>query len=94
MKPQKPLPNEDDDFSPEEIAAASDETPTAIAAPELDAQTKQLTEWDVAPEASGHAAPKVEPEDEAAVDEQLVYEGTDEADRERRLASADPDYEP
>ena len=91
----KPLPpNDDDEISAEEIEVASDETPTDVTAPELNDQTKELVEWDEPPEAAGHAAPKVKPEDEVSVAEQLVYEGTDEADREQRLAAADPDFEP
>jgi len=30
MKPEKPLPNDDDDFSPEAIEAAADKTPTEV----------------------------------------------------------------
>ena len=94
MSPQLPLPNEDDDIDPEEIAAAADETPTDLTPPELSAQTQNLTEWDAPPASSGIATPKVVPEDETSIAEQLVEEGTDEADRERRLAAADPDFEP
>jgi hypothetical protein len=89
-----PLPNDDNDISPEEIEAAADETPTDLTAPELDPQTKELTTWDEPPEAAGHAVPRVLPEDETSIAEQLVYEGTDEADRDRRIAAADPDFEP
>ena len=89
-----PQTNEDDDIDPEEIQAAADETPTDLTAPELNEQTKELTEWDEPPSASGAAAPKVLPEDEVSIAEQLVYEGTDEADRDLRLAAADPDFEP
>jgi len=94
MKKKAPLPNDDSEVDPEEIEAASDETPTDVTAPELDARTKELTEWDTPPTASGEAAPKVLPEDETSAVEELVYEGTDEAYRDRRLASADPDFEP
>lgn len=94
MNLQTPVPNEDDDIDPEEIQAAADETPTDVTAPEVNEQTKELTEWDEPPAASGTAAPKVLPEDEVSIAEQLVYEGTDEADRERRIAAADPDFEP
>jgi hypothetical protein len=61
---------------------------------ELSEQTKELTAWDEPPSATGMAAPKVLPEDEVSITEQLVHEGTDEADRERRVAAADPDFEP
>jgi len=65
-----------------------------VTAPELNAETKELTAWDEPVGASGKAAPKVLPEDEASIAERLVYEGTDEAERERRIAAADPDFEP
>lgn len=94
MNPPQPLPNEDDEFDPVEIQEAADETPTVVTPPELDAETKNLTTWDEAPGASGRAAPKILPEDETTVAERLVYDGTDEADRERRIAAADPDFEP
>jgi len=87
-------PSEDEEFDPEELEAAADETPTAAIPPELDERTKDLTAWDEAPTSAGTAAPKVMPEDEASVDEQLVDEGVDEAERERRIAAADPDFEP
>jgi hypothetical protein len=87
-------PNEDGDVDTDEIQSASDDTPTDITAPELDAQTEKLTTWDEPPAASGTTAPKVLPEDEVSAAEQLVYDGTDEADRERRMAAADPDFEP
>jgi hypothetical protein len=85
---------DDREIDPQEIETASDETPTDVTAPELDAQTKELTVWDEAPSTLGSAAPKVLPEDEVSIAEQLVYEGTDQADRDRRIAAADPDYEP
>ncbi|MGB8168510.1 MAG: hypothetical protein WCF18_13515 [Chthoniobacteraceae bacterium] len=94
MNSQTPQPNEDNEIDPEEILSAADETPTDVTAPELDEQTKQVITWDEPPAATGTAAPKVLPEDEVSAAEQLVYEGTDEADRERRMAAADPDFEP
>jgi len=94
MKPQPAMPNDDDDISPEELEVAADETPTDVTAPELSSETKELVEWDQPPEATGHAAPKVLPDDETSIAEQLVEEGTDEADRDRRIAAADPDFEP
>ncbi len=94
MKPQPALPNDDDDISPEELEVAADETPTDVTAPELSPETEELVEWDEPPESTGHAVPKVLPEDETSAAEQLVREGTDEADRDRRIAAADPDFEP
>jgi hypothetical protein len=84
----------DDDISPEEIDVASDETPTSFVPPEVNEQTEELTEWDEPTTVAGSAAPKVLPEDEVPVAEQLVNEGTDEADRDLRIAAADPDFEP
>ena len=87
--------DDDKELSAEEIADAADETPTDVIAPELDAGTKDLTEWDDAPAAHGSAAPKVSEDDEEdSIGAKLVYEGTDEAERETRLADADPDFEP
>jgi hypothetical protein len=99
-KAKKVLPPEDEEEQEiaEETVAAADDTPTDVTPPELDARTEELTEWDEAPSAHGTAAPKVGPagddEDEDSIAEKLVYEGTDEADRERRIAAADPDFEP
>lgn len=94
MKDDAPQSSEADDVDPEEIEAASDETPTDVTAPEVDTGTKELVVWDEAPGSSGSATPTVRPDDEAPIGERLVYEGTDEADRERRMAAADPDFEP
>jgi hypothetical protein len=99
-KAKEILPPEDEEKQEiaEEIEDATDETPTDVKPPELDQRTEELTEWDDAPSAHGTAAPKVGPtadeEDEDSIAAKLVYEGTDEADRERRIAAADPDFEP
>jgi len=91
-------PDEEAEGAAEELdEAAADETPTDVNAPELNDQTKDLTAWDEAPSSHGTAAPKVvqdDDDDEDTVAAKLVYEGTDEADRERRIAAADPDFEP
>jgi hypothetical protein len=89
--------DEVEEANAEEIADAAEESLTEVTAPELDERTKKLTEWDDAPEAHGSAVPKVLPDeedDEDTVATKLVYEGTDEADRDRRLAAEDPDFEP
>ena len=39
-------------------------------------------------------SPAVKPEDEISAVERLVEEGMDEADRDRRIAAVDPDFEP
>jgi hypothetical protein len=95
MRPKKlPLDEEEVQEAAEEIADAADETPTDVTAPELGPKTEELTEWDDAPAAHGTAAPKVGEDDEDTIAAKLVYEGTDEAERERRIAAADPDFEP
>lgn len=94
MNPRAKQPQEDDEVDPEEILAASDETPTEIKPPEVDPQAEELTTWDEPISAKGTEAPKILPEDEATAAEQLLTEGADEADREQRMASAEPDYEP
>lgn len=97
MKQKDPSPDEDREQSAEELADAADETPTDVTAPEVDDRTKDVTEWNDAPTDHGSAAPKVLPEDdedEDTIAAKLVYEGTDEAERERRIAAADPDFEP
>jgi len=98
MKRKPQSPDEDLEQNAEEIAdAAADESPTDVTPPEVDARTEEITEWDDAPAAHGKAAPKVMPsddDDEDTIAAKLVYEGTDEADRERRIAAADPDFEP
>lgn len=91
--PKSPEPNDDEDRDDEEMIEAADETPTDVIAPETDEQTKDITTWDDPPTATGSAVPKVVPDDDASVGEELVYEGTDEAERERRMAAADPELE-
>jgi hypothetical protein len=90
----KKIPNDDDDSDPRDLESAADEAPTEIRAPELSEKTKELIAWDEPPDATGHEVPTVKPEDETSIAEQLINEGTDEADRERRIAAADPDFEP
>jgi len=89
------LPPDEEGEAEELDEAASDESPTDLTAPELNDQTKDLTEWDEPPSSHGTAAPKIiEGDDDDSAAAKLVYEGTDEADRERRIAAADPDFEP
>jgi hypothetical protein len=96
MKDEPISPDDETEGVAEELdEAATDETPTDVTAPELNAQTKDLTEWDEPPSARGTVAGKVEQDDDdETIASKLVYEGTDEADRERRMAAADPDFEP
>ena len=89
----EPDPN-DDESDAHSLNDAADETPTDVNAPELSEQTEELIAWDEPPEASGHEVPTVRPEDEISPVEQLVEEGMDQAERDRRMAAADPDFEP
>jgi hypothetical protein len=93
MTSSKSIPN-DDESDPHALEDAADETPTKTTAPELSEQTKELVAWDEPPDAAGHEAPTVKPEDETSAVQELVEEGIDEADRDQRIAAADPDFEP
>ncbi|CAN5328087.1 hypothetical protein BH23VER1_BH23VER1_35760 [soil metagenome] len=57
--------------------------------PEVPPGDENLTEWNQTPDETGHAAPKVEPEDEANIAQDLVEEGLDEADQDKRHAAAE-----
>lgn len=98
MKRKPQSLDEDLEQNAEEIAdVVADESPTDVTPPEVDSRTEEITEWDDAPADHGKVAPKVKLEDDDDDDSiaaKLVYEGTDEADRERRIAAADPDFEP
>jgi hypothetical protein len=92
-------PNDDPDVDPEEIADATDEripgnAETDPLPPEVDEETEELTSWDEAPASSGTITPKVLPEDENPPAEELVRDGLEAADRDQRIAAADPDFEP
>jgi hypothetical protein len=89
----EPAPNEDE-FDPHSLDNAADKTPIETKAPELSDQTEELVAWDEPPDASGHETPTVKPEDEIPPVEQLVEEGMDQAERDRRIAAEDPDFEP
>ena len=56
--------------------------------PEVDARTENLVAWDQATEERGSAAPKVGPEDEANIAEELVGEGLEEADHDQRVSAS------
>lgn len=82
------------EFDPAEIDAASERIPDQDAAPEVPPKMEALTEWDTPVDAAGEPVAKTQPEDETRIAEELVEEGVSEADRDQRLASADPDFEP
>ena len=99
MKPKPAEHNDDPDVDPEEIAEAVDErVPDAADAdplpPEVDEDTEEVTSWDEAPASTGMTAPKVLPDDETPIAEELVRDGLESADRDQRIAAADPDMEP
>jgi hypothetical protein len=96
MKAKEPNTDETD-FDPEEVQAAAEEvTDLGVEPPpEQVPGTENVTTWDEAPASSGHATPKYPiDEEENQVGEELVQGGVESADRDQRLAAADPDYEP
>jgi hypothetical protein len=95
MKPKDSKADLEADYDPEEIQAAAQEItdPGVEPPPEVVPGTENLTKWDEAPGSKGGAAPRVVPEDENSVGEELVEDGVESADRDQRLAAADPDYE-
>ncbi len=95
MKPNETKSDADPEIDPAEVDAAAQEMtdPGVDPAPEITPQTENLTRWDEAPGSKGRIAPKVRPEDESAVGQELVQDGVESADRDQRLAAADPDYE-
>ena len=94
MNPKPVEPNNDDEVDTQEIEAAADERVTPDTAPEVNSKTQNLTEWDQPAPTSPDGASKTPFDEETTIAEQLVEEGIDEADRELRIASADPDFEP
>jgi len=83
--------NEDPDRDPAEMVEASEELTGTNTAPEIVEGVEELTEWDTPVGAAGDSAPRVRPEDEVPPAEILVQDGIEEADREQRIAAADPD---
>lgn len=96
MSPKEPNNDTDADFDPAEIDAAAQEMvdPGVDPAPEESPQLVGVTTWDQAPATSGRATPKFPLDPEQTVAEELVQDGLESADRDQRLAAADPDYEP
>lgn len=96
MKPNKP--NADDpEVDPKDIDAVAQEVtdPGVEPAPEEAPEMARVTQWDEAPDSTGTVAPKHGMDtDENVVGEELVQDGVEAADRDSRLASVDPDYEP
>lgn len=65
--------------------------PGAAAPPEADETVYPVETWSKGAASQGHRATRVESDDEQTVAEQLVEEGVEEADLERRLAASDDD---
>ena len=85
--------NEDPDRDPEEMLDASENLKSGDTPPEIFPGVENLTEWDTPVGAAGESAPRVMPEDEVPPAEILVKDGIEEADREQRIAAADPDLD-
>ena len=62
-------------YAPNEIREAPEITP---------GMESQVTAWDEAPASSGHQVTKIEPEDEASIDKDLVEKGLRTPQRDRR----------
>ena len=83
--------NEDPDHDPSEMLDASEEISSGDTPPEIVPGVEELTEWDTPIGSAGAAAPRVTPEGDVPPAEILVQDGVEEADREQRIAAADPD---
>ena len=94
MNPAPPDSNDAEEFDAEELESATSERVTPDQPPEVSKTTEELTAWDEPSHIAGGSAPKIPMEDEAPAAEKLIEEGMDEADREQRMAAADPDFEP
>ncbi len=61
-----------------------------IVAPEVDVRAvEELEEWDVPSDQNGRQVNQVTIDDEATVAEQLIQDGLEEADHDRRVAAAE-----
>jgi hypothetical protein len=83
--------NNDPDRDPSEIVEASEGLTGTDTPPEVTPGLEGVTEWDTPIGSAGVSAPRVLPEDEVPPAEVLVKGGIEEADREQRIAAADPD---
>lgn len=84
--------NADPDHDPSEMVEASEDVASGDTPPEIVPGVEELTEWDTPMGSSGAPAPRVMPEDDVPPAEILVQDGIEEADREQRIAAADPDF--
>ena len=84
--------NEEPDRDPTEMVEASEDMSSGDTPPEIVPGIENLTEWDTPVGSAGESAPRVMPEDDVPPGEILVQDGIEEADREQRIAAADPDF--
>ena len=82
--------NNDPDRDPAEVVEASEDVNSPNLPPEVVSGTEEITEWDEPYGTTGVSAPRVLPTDDFQA-EALVQDGIEEADREQRIAAADPD---
>jgi hypothetical protein len=96
MNPNDPKSDLEADFDPAEVDAAAQEItdPGVEPPPEVSKATENLTAWDEAPGSRGGPVEKFQLDEENQVGAELVQDGVESADRDSRLAAADPDYEP
>ena len=69
----------------EELQGPKDPSAPETGSPDVE----EIVTWDEPVEARGEQAPRIGLEDEASVAEQLVEEGVDEADHDRRVAASE-----
>jgi hypothetical protein len=82
--------NSDPDRDPSEMVDASEDVSSGDTPPEVVPGVEELTEWYTPLGAAGVSAPVGVGTDDFQA-EALVQDGIEEADREQRIAAADPD---
>jgi hypothetical protein len=81
----RPRASEQDRFHAREELANPGPPPS----PEADETVRPVEKWSMAAASHGHEGPHVELEDEQSAAEQLVAEGVEEADHDRRVAASE-----
>jgi hypothetical protein len=82
--------NNDPDRDPSEMVDAAEDVNSPDQPPEVVSGVEDITAWDEPSGSTGVSAPRVVPTDDL-IAEELVRDGVEEADREQRIAAADPD---
>jgi hypothetical protein len=95
MKPKTETPNlfQDADALNEEILEAANQIDGEILAPEVSSETAEVTVWDESPEDVGRRVLGMPIDNEVTISEQLVSEGNEQAELERRRAARAGDRE-